>query len=127
MSRFLDDIIVKPLPNGRDWQVQHEIRYVTKLGRVIYIPAGFITDFASIPKFFRWLFQPATGKHRRAAVVHDWIYRTPTEDYTKAAGDTIFLEIMELDGVEEWKQTMLYQAVANFGGSSFKARTTVGA
>ena len=101
----------------------HEVRYVTRSGRVIYIPGEFETDFASIPWFFRLIFQPATGKHRRAAVVHDWIYRTADQDFTKEEADLIFLEIMEMDGVSKVKRKMLYQAVKRFGSSSFVKRT----
>ena len=123
---FLDPIQVEALPNGKDWRVLHEIRYVTKSGRVIYIPANFITDFASIPWFFRRIFQPATGRHRRAAVVHDWIYRTADLDISRQEADLIFLEIMELDGTAEWTREALFEAVSLFGGSSYKDRAPVG-
>jgi hypothetical protein len=118
---FLDHIIVRPLLNGIDWELQREVRYATNVGDVIYIPAGFITDFASIPWFFRRIFQPATGKHRRAAVVHDWLYRTSTEPYTKEKSDLIFLEIMKDDGVSKMAREVLYNSV-KFGGSSSYVR-----
>tara|TARA_R110000751_G_scaffold304196_1_gene419460 strand:+ start:644 stop:1015 length:372 start_codon:yes stop_codon:yes gene_type:complete len=120
---FLDDIIVKPLANGKDWELQYEVRYALPNGRVIYIPASFITDFASIPWFFRRLFQPATGKHRRAAVVHDWIFRTSTEDFTFEECNAIFDLIMVEDEVPKWKRTAMYQAVRFGGKSSYVERT----
>lgn len=43
-------------------------------GQIIVVPAGFKTDFASIPWGFRNLFPPL-GKYSRAAVVHDFLYR----------------------------------------------------
>ncbi len=120
---FLDPFDVRPLANGKDWMVLREVRYVTRTGRVIYIPATFVTDFGSIPKLFRWLFQPATGKHRLAAGVHDWIYRTADVNFTKEEADLIFLEIMEISGVPKWKRVALYQAVKWGGGSSFVERS----
>lgn len=116
-GKFLDKIVVEPLPNGKDWQLQHEVRYITKDGRVIYIPAGFITDFASIPWVFRRLFQPATGKHRKAAVVHDWIFRTADSPFTFEEANEIFNDIMILSKTENWKRTLIYNGV-KFGGRS---------
>jgi len=123
MTRFLDEIIVRPMPNGKDWEVQNEIKYATATSKVIYVAAGFITDFASIPKLFRIMFSPATGKHRRAALVHDWIYRTDDCKYTRKEADMIFLEIMELDDVGWFTKTMLYRAVRMGGGFSYVERT----
>ena len=36
------------------------------------IPAGYITDFATVPKFLRWLIE-TYGPYTRAAIVHDWL------------------------------------------------------
>jgi len=36
------------------------------------VPAGFITDGATIPLLFRWIFSP-TGKYFGAAIVHDYL------------------------------------------------------
>ena len=124
--RFLDRMDVTPLPNGKDWQLLHELRYATGTGEVIYIPAGFITDFASIPKFFRRVYQPATGKHRRGSVIHDYIYRTDSLNYTRKQADQVFLEIMELDGVSRFDRKAIYYSVRTGGSSSFIDRNTNG-
>lgn len=47
-------------------------------GQIIVVPAGFKTDFASIPWGFRNLFPPI-GKYSRAAVIHDFLYRVRGE------------------------------------------------
>ena len=119
---FLDHVDVRALEDGKNWMTLHEIRYATDEGNVIYTPAGFITDFASVPVFFRRLFQPATGQHRRAAVVHDALYRDETQPYTRKEADLIFLEIMKADGVPAWKAAILYRGVRLGGGSSFVKR-----
>ena len=123
---FLDRIEVTPLPNGIDWELLHEVRYATGTGEVIYVPAGFITDFASIPKFFRRVYQPATGKHRQGAVIHDYIYRTDSLNYTRKQADQVFLEIMELDGVSRFDRKAIYYSVRSGGKSSFIERTANG-
>ena len=77
-ARFLDPLDVRDLGDGENWMLLHEMRYVAGNGDVIYVPAEFVTDFASVPWLFRRLFPPATGKYRRAAALHDYIYREPT-------------------------------------------------
>jgi hypothetical protein len=37
------------------------------------VPAGFVTDLASIPAALRWALD-VNGRSRRAAVLHDWLY-----------------------------------------------------
>ena len=44
----------------------------TKYG-TLAIPAGFWTDYASVPKIFHAIISPV-GRTRRAAVLHDWLY-----------------------------------------------------
>lgn len=41
----------------------------------IVVPAGFITDIASVPRW-AWGFILPTGLHTAAAVLHDFLYRT---------------------------------------------------
>lgn len=36
------------------------------------VPAGFVTDFASVPQFLTWLV-PKMGAWTRASIVHDWL------------------------------------------------------
>lgn len=45
------------------------LRYSGAAGECL-LPAGFTTDFASVPSFLRWLVAP-TGTYQRAAMVHD--------------------------------------------------------
>ncbi len=100
--------------------------YQTALGFTIIVPAGFITDMASIPQIF-WNILPPDGPYGKAAVVHDYLYRTggkvdvsPAHTFTKAEADNIFYEAMGELGVAGWRKWIMYQAVRLFGGSSFK-------
>lgn len=47
-----------------------EIVYEGKDG-IHTVPAGFVTDFASVPAMVQWLI-PSYGKYALAAIVHDW-------------------------------------------------------
>ncbi len=82
----------------------------------ITVPAGFSTDFASVPWVARWLISSLSSIE--AAIVHDYLYIR--SGYSKELADAIFLSMMEQDGSPWWRRTLMYQAVKWFGGSSYK-------
>ena len=120
MSEFLSPLIVEHL-DGRNWRVVEDFTYVVgsrKLGVwKVEIPAGFETDFASVPRALWWLFPPA-GKWGKSAVVHDRLYRTGWA--SRAVADAIFLEAMHVLGVGRCKRLVMYFAVRLCGGPSYK-------
>lgn len=85
--------------------LQLPFRYETKVGGscVIAIPAGETTDLASIPFFGRWLIS-SSGKYNKAAVVHDYIYKTNGYHgrFTRKQADEVMAEIMEKLGVKTY-------------------------
>lgn len=123
---FLTPLIVEVMPSGKlfrlfvpftfDW---HGIR--------IRIGAGFETDFASIPRIFRWLIEKL-GRWNKPAVVHDAIYQglytTPshvhTMPFTRAEADDIFLDGMIALGVAPWKRRLMYWAVRICGWAAWR-------
>jgi hypothetical protein len=52
------------------------------IDEIVTIPAGYKTDFASIPRPFRWLL-PSTGKVARPALLHDWLLHRDDKRATK--------------------------------------------
>ena len=90
------------------------------------IPAGFITDGASIPRLLWPLFSP-TGKHMRAAVLHDYLYQLckskgMTDATSRESADDLFLLAMLDSGVSPIRAKVMYWAVRVFGGSRFNRR-----
>lgn len=77
---------------------------------VITVPAGFETDFCSIPRFAMPFF-PVLGRAAKAAVVHDYICRRFSRRIT--AG--IFLEAMTVLRVPPLRRRFMYLAVRWFG------------
>ena len=104
--------IVKPLPNGKDWQLVESYIYACDDGRTVFVPAGFIFDFASTPRLFWRLFPPATGKHRVGALVHDWLCASGNTGWIDAAD--IFNEIMKKSCVNPVERWAIYWAVRSF-------------
>lgn len=95
------------LVSGRDYVVTRPFPYLYK-GEKIVVPVGFSTDFASIPRAFRFLF---TGhdRTRQAAVIHDYLYRKRIG--TRKRADEVFLQAMEDAQVPRWKRYTMYAAV----------------
>jgi hypothetical protein len=72
---FKNLLVVTPLPDGKNWVLQKNFGFVdgSEAWQDISVEAGFVTDFASIPRPF-WVIYAKWGKYGRAAVVHDWLY-----------------------------------------------------
>jgi hypothetical protein len=65
---------------------------VVKVCQVVTVPEGFITDLASIPKFFR-MFISGAKETRKPAVIHDYLYQAKIE--SRAWADAVFREAIK--------------------------------
>lgn len=124
-GRFLSPLrveLVDPLDNrgsGR-WKLIGPISYQTSFGRTFTVPAGFETDFASVPRlpFAYWL----TGNTAHGpAVVHDYLCRTGL--VPRELADEVFKEAMHTIGMPRWRVVAMYQAVATYTRSLFSKIT----
>ena len=104
---------VTPLDNGDEWVLDADYTLTLNDGRIIFIPKGFIFDFASTPRITWRLFPPATGKHRIPALIHDWLVAAKTVSWEEAA--KIFLQAMKQAGVSKIKRYTMYYAVRIWG------------
>lgn len=84
----------------------------------VYVPAGFLTDGASVPRPF-WSIVPPWGKHGQAAVVHDFLVRElflyvkgVKTDINRQEADRIFLEAMKVAGVNWFLRNLMYVSVS---------------
>lgn len=73
----------------------------------VTVPAGFITDLASVPRFFWRIIPPWDGQYAEAAIVHDYLWRR--KEYTRA--NRFFKIIMQRYGVPAWKRYAMHTAV----------------
>ena len=87
--------------------------YIDLLGKDMIIPKGFVTDFASVPRFF-WRLLPPLGRYNLASLVHDFLYRTG--DCTRAQADMIFYDLMEYLGVSYPVRLVMWLGVRVGGG-----------
>jgi hypothetical protein len=107
-----------------DWILLQPLRYYSEsLGKEVVVPAGFVTDFASVPRwpFIYWF---TGGKADAPSVLHDWFYRTNTEDITRAGADALLAEAMAARGYWKARIWMMWLGVRIGGYWSYDKRST---
>lgn len=89
-SHFLTGLFVEHL-EGKFWKIDKPFIYYSKfLDKTIYVPVGFVTDFASVPRLpLAYLFTGNTGHWE--AVLHDQGYRW--NKLSRKNSDLLFKEI----------------------------------
>lgn len=96
--------------SGKEFKTEERLVYKSDLWpNDIIVPAGFVTDLASIPRVFQSLI-PKVGRHSLAAIVHDYLCRL--DGFDRPLADKIFLEAMKLLGVNRVRRRLMYWAVA---------------
>jgi len=91
-------------------------------GKEYVIPAGFVFDGASIPRF-AWSFigHPFDEHLRIGACIHDWIFTTHCLGFTNA--NHIFMRRIRADGERCINVKLIFAAVAGFGYPAYKQLT----
>lgn len=89
----------------------------------VCVPAGFVSDGASVPRWL-WRLYPPFGEYLEAAVVHDHfcvLGHRGESPIDSVAAAKVFREAMIVCGVGKWKRNKMYWAV-RIGGPRFKAK-----
>ena len=122
-SRFPQELKVSPVGTGGKWRLNSDFSYIpsNKLKtKKIVIPAGFKTNFASVPRIFRNVIQQ-WGEHGNAAIVHDYLYTVGCiPEVTRKTADQIFLNAMKYSNVGFFKRQLMYRTVRLFGAMNWK-------
>lgn len=112
-SKFLTGLEVDELPNGR-WMLTQPLLYFSKLlSRGVNTPAGFDTDFCSVPRLpfvYAWL----GNKFPKAGTTHDFIYRFKL--FPRSVADSVLREASIVEGASRWEAFCMWSAVRVFGG-----------
>lgn len=122
MNNFLSPLRTEYI-DGRGWKVLEDFTY--RLGdadgdEFIRVGAGFITDFASIPRALKLLWPSPGGPWDKPAVIHDCLYRErkvyngKTGTYRlvdKAEADSIFNEGMKVTNTRATARWCIYRGV----------------
>ena len=86
----------------------------------VTVPAGYLTDGASVPQLL-WNLIPPWGSYGQAAVVHDLlceylaiVVAGELVSITRKSCDEIFYESMGVLGVPKWKRWVIYRGVSAY-------------
>lgn len=90
------------------------IFYSAVLERVVVVPAGFRTDYASVPRL-PVAYLLFGGVAEEAAVVHDYLYTNLVDGVTREQADNVFAEALKVLGVPSWRRGPMWAAVRAFG------------
>jgi hypothetical protein len=104
------------------WQLTEPLRYYSAvLKREITVPAGFKTDFASVPRI-PFVYDAEGGKCDKAAVVHDWLYSIGSSagGVSREQADQVLREAILASGYSTATAAIFYAAVRVGGGSHWR-------
>lgn len=123
---FCTELEVREYDPGR-WVLVKPLRWDDG-ERAITVPAGFVTDLASIPRCFRGVLNQ-NGASRKAAVLHDycyaaWLYDERTgRGMTRAEADALFRRALAACGVGTLARRIYWSGVRLGGRRLFHKRT----
>lgn len=81
-------------------------------GTVIDVPAGFVTDFNSVPRGGWNVFAP--WEYPEAGVTHDWLYQHPG-GRPRGDCDAVHRRVMEIEGASRAKRWGAWAFIRAFG------------
>jgi hypothetical protein len=92
------------------------------LNDILIVPAGFVTDYASVPRapLTYWLFG---GVGDEAAVIHDYLYSIGT--HPRSMADEVYAEALIACGVPAWRRGPMWAAVRVFGAERYTLQQSV--
>lgn len=107
----------RPSGNNRVFILVEPLRYeVGTTGVVITVPAGFVTDYASIPRRLWSVYSPH-DQYSRAAIVHDYLYWSQL--CSRKQADNLFMIAMKESNVPFGTREAVYRVVKSIGGFSW--------
>lgn len=105
-SGFITEVAVRGNGPGQ-WVLLEPLTYEGR-DDMFTVPAGFHTDFASVPRLLRSIVSE-TGTHTRAAVLHDYLLREG--EITEADADGIFRRVLRQSGIGLTLRWLMWAAV----------------
>lgn len=99
-------------------------------GTMLTVPAGMLTDLASVPPIAR-SFLSVTGRHTEASIVHDYCYLyqrgdpDPNSGLDRDEADFLFLQLMREANVSPPDRDKAFLAVRAAGKSVYEDRNDI--
>jgi hypothetical protein len=109
-----------------NWELREDL-IVLDGYRNFRVPAGFIFDYASVPRIVRPLIQ-STDLSTAPPAAHDWLYRNGGRvhaltgellHYQRHEADRLLYELAEECKVPRWRRWLAWKACARFGAGAW--------
>jgi len=108
---FLTDLEARLKNDDSIWILDAPLVYDSAILGRIEVPAGFETDFASVPRV-PIAYTLFGDRAHREAVIHDYLYRIDSvPQATFGQANDVFLEAMKCRGKSWFVRTMMYLGV----------------
>lgn len=115
--RFENHLEVRFLGND-EYELLHPFRACVD-ARCITVPAGFVTDFESIPRWAR-SFVPKGGRGTPASIIHNYIYVSGS--HPRKTADEWYYKLARASGEEFWRAKLKYCFVRLLGWYRWRKR-----
>lgn len=118
-----DTLLLEPL-TAETWKLHDPLVYEGATDRFV-VPAGYVTDFATVPRIAVWLV-PKFGLYTRAAILHDYLITDAQADGRISSRDTdgLFRRAMRELGVPPVRRWLMWTGVR--WGALFNRRRRAG-
>lgn len=116
MNRYMQSLQVELQTDREIWRLVAPFSYLAPSHGLITVPAGFETDFASVP---RWplTFALLGSYGHAAAVIHDWLYTSG--ELSRADADRVFHEALRSSGIARWRAWLMWGGVRVGGAGRY--------
>ena len=125
MSRFVTTLKTDQT-DRRTYKLLDDLVLADDDQRVITVPAGFVTDFASIQvlhnAFLFVLFALVAGYGNYAATVHDWLYFGG--QVSRKEADAVLYRALRAEGVARWRAYLFWLGVRIGGAKQYNSTPT---
>lgn len=111
--RFLKDACIKPYE--RYQYLTCEPLRVSIDGKVYEVPAYFVTDLASIPRWYWSVLAPSYSSIVYPAILHDYFYSCRDTHVSRRFADDVFYASLLSEGISKFTAIKMYLAVRLFG------------
>jgi hypothetical protein len=112
---FISDLSVRQVNGSHTWILTEDLIY-DGFHASFVVPAGFQTDFASIPRWLNWLIPKYGKRYNKAAVLHDHLcIEARGGRFSRRDADGLFRRCLREASVIYWRRRLMWIGV-RWGG-----------
>ena len=113
-QRFIGRCVTEGVAPYR-WRLVEDFGYQSEAGNILVVPAGFETNFASVPRLLWPILPLSDAVYDKAAVLHDYaVSHRQLIGYSLMECHRLFREVLQFSGCGRVKTGVMYGAVVVF-------------